>query len=106
MTVDAGGFYDGHLGRVEKTIEVRNGHFKQRMNRGQMSVVLEFDAKGDRVSGRVFVTPSLEWQDVRFDFDGSLESGVFTRKFSGQAQVDSISGRGIRYINVTLRLQR
>ena len=76
------------------------------MNRGQMSVVLEFDAKGDRVSGRVFVTPSLEWQDVRFDFDGSLESGVFTRKFSSQAQVDSISGRGIRYINVTLRLQR
>jgi len=111
LRVDLSSFFDGHLGTIERVIELRNGQWQGDIREGQMLLGLRVSIAGSAVNGLMAVTAGSNWNSVSVPFDAVVADGIVERHLSGPATYNLNVGFGRRDrqhrdVEIDLRLER
>ena len=111
LTIDLSSFFDGHLGSIERVVELKNGSWEGDIREGQMLVGMRISIAGSAVNGLLAVTAGSNWNSVSVPFQAAVVDGVVQRQLSGAATYNVNTGFGhrdrqSRYVDIDLRLER
>lgn len=111
LKVDLSSFFDGHIGTIERVIELRGGQWQGDIREGQMLLGLRVSIADSAVNGLMAVTAGSNWNSVSVPFDAVVVDGVVERRLSGPATYNVNVGFGRRDrqqrdVDIELRLER
>jgi hypothetical protein len=111
LKVDLSSFFDGHIGTIERVIELRDGQWQGDIRQGQMLLGLRVSIAESAVNGLMAVTAGSNWNSVSVPFDAVVVDGVVERRLSGPATYNLNVGFGRRDrqqrdVDIELRLER
>jgi hypothetical protein len=111
LTIDLSSFFDGHLGSIERVVELRNGTWEGDIREGRMLVGVRVTVAGSAVNGLLAVTAGSNWNSASVPFQAAVVDGVVERQLSVAATYNVYTGFGhrdrqSRYVDIDLRLER
>jgi hypothetical protein len=111
VTMDLSSFFDGHLGTIDKVVELRNGTWDGTIRQGSMLVGMRITVAGTAVRGLLAVTAGRNWNSVSVPFDAVVVDGTVERRLTGPATYNLNTGFGRtdrqhRDVEIDLRLRR